>query len=76
MIIDHYYWKHNCKHHYTRQVEKKALESYFWKQDKTFSAGNVIVSQNKANIFSIASSAKSSFFNMLFSTSKKQSNFL
>ena len=28
MTIDHHYWKHDCKCHHARQVEKEALESY------------------------------------------------
>ena len=74
--IDHYYCKCNCKCYYTRQAEKKALESHFQKQDKTSSAGNTTAFQNKENTFLMASFTKSSSSNMLSPTLKKQSNSL
>ena len=76
MTIDHYYWKHDCKYYHVRQTEKKALESYFQKQDKTFFASNIIISQSKSNTFLVALSAKPFSSNILSFASKKQSNSL
>ena len=77
MTIDYYYQEHNYEHYHTRQVEKKALESHSWKQDKTSTAGNTMASQSKANTSLVASSAKSpSSKPYLFSASKKQLNSL
>jgi len=44
MTIDHYYWECDHEYNYARQVEKKALESYFWKQEKAFFAGDATAS--------------------------------
>jgi len=76
ITIDYHYWKHDCKYYHVRQTEKKALESYFQKQDKTFFAGNIIISQSKSNTFLIALSTKSFSSNILSFAPKKQSNFL
>ena len=61
MIIDHCYWECNCEYHCARQVEKKALESHFWKQEKASTTSNIMASQNKANTSLAASSTKLSF---------------
>ena len=74
MTIDYYYYKCDYKYYYTRQTEKKALESYFWKQSKALSTSNSMAFQNKVNISPVASSTKLSSSKPLFSTSKKQSN--
>jgi len=77
MTIDHHYWKHDHKHHCARQVEKEALESHSWKQEKVFTSGPVVVSQNKVNLSLAASFAKNSSFKLsLSSTPKKQPNSL
>ena len=77
MTINHHYWKHNCKHHYVKQAEKKALESHFQKQGKASTAGNIIAFQNKTNTSLAASSAKSSSSKpSLSSALKKQPNSL
>ena len=74
MTIDYHYWKCDCKHYHTRQVDKEALKSYFQKQDKAFFAGNAVAFQGKANTSLVALSAKSSPYNILSSASKKQFN--
>ena len=75
MTIDHCYWEQDHKHHHTRQVEKKALESHSRKQGKAFTSGSVTISQNKANLFLAASSAKNSSFKPSLSPApKKQPN--
>ena len=56
-------------------MEKKALKSHFWKQDKAFFTSNAIVSQNKTNTSPVASSTKLSPSKPSFPTLKKQSNF-
>ena len=77
MTINHHYWEHNCKHHYTRQMEKEALESHSWKQEKASTSSPAMASQNKANSFLAASSAKNpSSKSFLSPTPKKQPNFL
>ena len=76
MTIDHCYWKYNYKYHHARQTEKEALKSHFQKQSKASTAGNSTASQNKANTFLAASSAKLSPSKLLFPTPKKQSNSL
>ena len=74
MTIDHCYWKCDYEYHHARQVEKKALKSHSWKQDKTSFACNAIASQNKANTSLVALSVKSFPSNTLFPTLKKQFN--
>ena len=75
MTIDHCYWEHDFKCHCARQVEKEALESHFQKQGKAFTSGPATASQNKANTFLVASSAKnSSSKSSPSSASKKQPN--
>ena len=75
MTINHCYWRYDCKHHYTRQIEKEALKSHSQKQGKASIAGNVAASQNKANLSLLASSTKSSPFKLSSSpASKKKSN--
>ena len=77
MIINHYYWKYDHKCHYTRQVEKEALESHSWKQGKASTSGIATASQNKANISLVAWPAKNSFSKSSLSpTPKKQPNIL
>ena len=75
ITIDHCYCKYDCKCYYTKQIEKKAFKSHFWKQDKAFSAGNAIALQNKANTYPAALS-KLFPSSMLSTTSKKQSDSL
>jgi len=54
-------------------VEKEALESHSWKQDKAFSTSNAAASQNKTNIFLAVLFARLSFSKpFLFPTPKKQ----
>ena len=60
ITINYYYWEHDCKYHYTRQVEKEALESYSWKQGKAFTSGLAMAFQNKMNSSPAALSAKTS----------------
>ena len=62
MTIDHCYWERDCEHHHTRQVEKEALESHFWKQEKASTSSSAMASQNKANSAPVASSTKNSSF--------------
>jgi len=76
MTIDHHYWKHDHECYYARQVEKKTFESHFWKQGKASSAGNAMVSQNKASTSLVASSTKLFLSKLSFPAPKKQSNFL
>ena len=74
MIIDYYYWKHDHKCHHIRQVEKEAFESHFWKQEKAFTSGPTMASQNKANLSLVVSSTKIfSSKPSLFFAPKKQS---
>jgi len=44
ITINYHYWKHDYECHHARQVEKKALESHFQKQEKASTAGNSIAS--------------------------------
>ena len=75
MTIDHCYQEHDHKHHHTRQVEKKALQSHSQKQGKAFTTSDSAASQNKTNISLVASSAKSSSSKSSSSpTPKKQLN--
>jgi len=75
MTIDHHYWELDYKCHHERQVEKEALESHFWKQEKASTSSTVIAPQNKANLSLVVSSAKDfSSKSSLFPTSKKQPN--
>ena len=74
ITIDHCYWKHDCKRHYTRQVEKEALESHSQKQGKASTSGPAIASQNKVNLSLVAPSTKN--FSFKSPTSKKQSDSL
>ena len=75
MTIDHCYWEQDCECHHARQVEKETLKSHSRKQGKAFTSNTVMVSQNKANLSPVASSAKnSSPKSSLFPTLKKQSN--
>ena len=60
MTINHCYWEWDCKCHRTRQAEKKVLESHSQKQGKTSTSSPATASQNKANSFPVASSAKNS----------------
>ena len=77
MTINHCYWKWDCKCHHTRQVEKEALKSHSWKQEKASTSGPAIASQNKTNSSPAASSAKSSFSKTSLSPApKKQPNSL
>ena len=77
MTINHCYWKYDHECHYARQVEKEVLESHSWKQEKAFTSGPAMVSQNKTNISLTASSTKNPSSKLsLFSTSKKQLNTL
>ena len=76
MTIDHHYWKHDHECYYTRQVEKKAFESHFWKQGKASSTCNTMVSQNKASTSLVASSTKLFLSKLSLPALKKQSNFL
>ena len=77
MTIDHCYWKQGHERHHVRQVEKEALKSYFWKQEKASISGPATAFQNKATSSLVASSTKnSSSKSSLFSTSMKQSNTL
>ena len=75
MTVNHCYWKYDCEHYCTRQVEKGVLESHSWKQRKASTSGSAMTSQNKANPSLAASSTNTSSSKpSLFSTSKKQSN--
>jgi len=75
MTINHHYWEHDYKCYCARQVEKEALESHSWKQGKVFTSSPTIASQNKANPFLAASSAKNLFSKLSLSpTPKKQPN--
>jgi len=77
MTIDHHYWERDCKCHCTRQVEKEALESYFWKQEKASTSGSAMASQSKANTPLVASSTKNpSSKSSLSPAFKKQPNTL
>ena len=77
MTINHCYWEQDCEHYHARQVEKKTLESHFWKQEKAFTSSTAMVLQNKANPSLAASFAKNSSSKLsLSSTSKKQPNTL
>ena len=58
MTIDHCYWERDREHHRARQAKKEALESHFRKQGKASTSGSVIASQSKANLSSVALSAK------------------
>jgi len=42
MTIDYCYWEHDYKCHHARQVEKKALESHSWKQEKASISGSTV----------------------------------
>jgi len=75
MTINYCYWERDRKCHHTRQVEKEALKSHFWKQGKASISGSVMASQNKANSAPAASSTKNPFSKpSLFPASKKQPN--
>ena len=76
ITIDHHYWEYDCKHHCARQVEKEALESHFQKQGKASISGPTVASQNKANIFLMASFAKTSLKSSPSPAPKKQPNTL
>ena len=77
MTIDHCYWKYNYECHHARQVEKEVLEFHSWKQEKASTSSFAMVSQNKANTFPGALSAKNSFSkSFTFSALKKQLNTL
>ena len=77
MTINYRYWERDHECHYTRQVEKEALESHFWKQEKASTSGTATASQNKANPSPAASSAKNSFSKLFPSPApKKQPNTL
>ena len=62
MTIDHHYWERDCKHYYTRQAEKEALESHSQKQGKTSTSGSVIAFQSKANLSPVVLFTKNSSF--------------
>ena len=75
MTINHRYWKQDRKCHHARQAEKEALESHSWKQGRTSTSDPATASQNKANLFPAASSAKNSFSKSSLSPApKKQPN--
>ena len=75
MTINHCYWERDCECHHVRQAEKEALESYSQKQGKASTSGPTMASQNKANSFLAASSAKNfSLKSSPFPASKKQPN--
>ena len=77
MTIDHRYWERDRERHHARQVEKEALESHSWKQGKASTSGSVTTSQSKANLSSVALSAKNpSSKSFLSPASKKQPNTL
>ena len=74
---DHHYWEHNYECHHTRQVEKKAFESYSQKQEKASTSGTAVAFQNKANLSLVVSSTKNLFSkSSLSSAPKKQPNSL
>ena len=75
MTINYYYWERDHKHHCAKQVEKEALESHFWKQEKASTSSSVTVSQSKTNPSPVALSAKNPFSKPSMSpTPKKQPN--
>ena len=76
MTINHCYWECDCKCHCVRQVKKEALESHSQKQEKASTSCSAIASQNKVNLFLVASSVKTFLKSSLSSTFKKQSNTL
>jgi len=60
ITINYCYWEHDCKYHCARQVEKEALKSHSQKQEKPFTSGPTMASQNKANPSLVVLSAKTS----------------
>jgi len=72
MTIDHCYWECDYKFHHAKQVEKEALESHSWKQEKASTSGPVVAFQNKANPSLEASSAKNPSFKSSPSTAPKK----
>ena len=77
MTIDHHYWERDCKRHHARQVEKEALKSHSWKQEKASTSSSATAFQSKANSALAASSTKnSSSKSSLSSAPKKQPNTL
>jgi len=77
MTIDYHYWEQDHECHHARQVEKEALESYFWKQARASTSNPATASQNKANSSPAALSAKNSSSKLsLSSVPKKQPNTL
>ena len=58
-------------------MEKEALKSHSWKQEKASTSGTAMAPQNKANTSPAASSTKNSFSkSFLFPAPKKQPNTL
>ena len=77
MTIDHRYCERDYKCHCARQVEKEALESHSWKQEKASTSSSAMASQNKANSAPAAPSAKNSSSKLSpFPALKKQPNIL
>ena len=58
MTINYCYWERDHERHRARQAEKEALKSYSQKQGKTSTSGSIMASQSKANLSSVALSAK------------------
>jgi len=44
MTINHCYWERDHKYHHTKQVEKEALKSHSWKQEKASTFGSAMTS--------------------------------
>ena len=75
ITIDHYYWEWDHKCHYVRQVEKEALKSHSWKQEKASISSTATASQNKANTSLVALFTKISSPKLSLSPApKKQPN--
>ena len=72
MTINHCYWEKDCERHRARQAEKEALKSYSWKQEKASTSSFAMASQNRANSFLAALSAKSSSSKSLSSSTSKK----
>ena len=72
MTINHRYWERDCECHCTRQAEKEALESHFWKQGKASTSSSVMVSKSKANLSLVASSTKNPSSKPFLSTTPKK----
>ena len=77
MTINHCYWEQDRERHRTRQVEKEALESHSWKQEKASTSSSVMAFQSKTNSAPATLSTKNSSSKPSLSPApKKQPNTL